>query len=94
MEKSVRFVNSLTFQLEITAKIFNALTESYFSQEVKNRITLDEYIVLDTIICYPHIDKSTLAKTLVKDKNSIEKILSKLQKKKLIREIKNNGTEI
>lgn len=94
MEKTVRFVNSLTFQLEITAKIFNALTESYFNQEVKNRITLDEYIVLDTIICYPHIDKSTLAKTLVKDRSSVEKIISKLQKKKLIREIKNNGTEI
>lgn len=41
MEKSVRFVNSLTFQLEITAKIFNSLAENYFNQEVKTRITLE-----------------------------------------------------
>lgn len=64
MEKSVRFVNSLTFQLEITAKIFNSLAEHYFNQEVKNRITLEEYIILDTLICYPYIDKTTLAKIL------------------------------
>lgn len=94
MEKSVRFVNSLTFQLEITAKIFNSLAEHYFNQEVKNRITLEEYIILDTLICYPHIDKNTLAKTLVKEKSQIEKVLAKLIKKKLIKKVKNNGMEI
>ncbi len=94
MNKSVRFVNSLTFQLEITAKIFNALAENYFNQEVKNRITLEEYIVLDTLVCYPHIDKNTLAKTLFKEKGYVEKLLSKLIKKHLIKEVKNNGTEI
>lgn len=94
MEKSLRFINSLTFQLEITSKIFHKLAENFFNQEVKNRITLEEYVVLDTLICYPHIDKCTLAKTLMKDKQSIEKVLSKLIKKKLIKETKNNGMQI
>ena len=94
MNKSVRFVNSLTFQLEITAKIFNALTENYFNQEVKNRITLEEYIILDTLVCYPHIDKNTLARTLFKENGYVEKLLSKLIKKKLINEVKNKGTAI
>lgn len=94
MNRSVRFINSLTFQLEITAKIFNALAENYFNREVKNRITLEEYILLDTLICYPHIDKNTLAKTLFKERGYIEKLLSKLIKKRLIKEVKNNGKDI
>lgn len=94
MNRSVRFINSLTFQLEITAKIFNALAENYFNREVKNRITLAEYILLDTLICYPHIDKNTLAKTLFKERGYIEKLLSKLIKKRLIKEVKNNSKDI
>ena len=94
MNRSVRFINSLTFQLEITAKIFNALAENYFNREVKNRITLAEYILLDTLICFPHIDKNTLAKTLFKERGYIEKLLSKLIKKRLIKEVKNNSKDI
>lgn len=94
MEKSSRFVNSLSFQLEITAKIFRNLAENYFQQEVKNNITLEEYVVLDTLVCYPHIDKNTLAKTLVKDKATVEKTLARLGKKKLIKEVKNGPSEI
>lgn len=94
MNRLVRFINSLTFQLEITAKIFNALAENYFNREVKNRIALAEYILLDTLICYPHIDKNTLAKTLFKERGYIEKLLSKLIKKRLIKEVKNNGKDI
>ena len=94
MEKSSRFVNSLSFQLEITAKIFRNLAENYFQQEVKNNITLEEYVVLDTLVCYPHIDKNTLAKTLLKDKATVEKTLARLEKKKLIKEVKNGPSEI
>ena len=94
MEKSSRFVNSLSFQLEITAKIFRNLAENYLQQEVKNNITLEEYVVLDTLVCYPHIDKNTLAKTLVKDKATVEKTLARLEKKKLIKEVKNGPSEI
>lgn len=38
MEKTVRFVNSLTFQLDITAKIFHKLSKNYFNKEVKKRL--------------------------------------------------------
>lgn len=94
MEKQTRIVNSLTFQLEITAKIFHSLAEKRFNQEVKNRITFEEYVVLDTLICYPHIDKCTISKTLVKEKAAVEKVLSRLIKKKLIKEVKNNSNEL
>lgn len=94
MEKRARFVNSLTFQMDVTARIFHNLVESYFNQDVKNRITLDEYIVLDTIVCYPQIDRNTIAKTLIKDKAFVDKILAKLIHRKLIKAVKNSSGTI
>lgn len=94
MEKKTRFVNSLTFQMDVTARIFSNLAEDYFNQEVKNQVTLDEYIVLDTIVCYPHIDKNTLARTLVKDRAVVEKIIAKLIRKKLVKEVKNTDYSV
>lgn len=94
MEKRMRYVNSLTFQMEFTAKTFQNLTQEFFKEDIKNRISFDEFIVLDTLICYPHIDKVALAKTLMKDKDIIDKILSKLLKKKLITETKSNRKEL
>lgn len=94
MEKRTRFVNSLTFQLDVTARIFHNLVESYFNQDVKNRITLDEYIILDTLVCYPHIDRNTIARTLIKERAFVDKILSKLIHRKLIKAVKNNNGAI
>jgi len=94
MEKSARFINSLGFQLEITAKIFHKLSENCFNREVKNRITLDEYIILDSLVCYPHVDSKTIAAALLREPQAVHKILSGLLKKKLITEIKPNGKEI
>ena len=85
MEKT-HIINSLTFQMENVAKIFHNITEAYFNQEVKNNITLEEYAVMDTIVCYPNIDRSRLAKTLLKEKDYIDKQLSKLLKKNFIKD--------
>lgn len=87
--ENTHIINSLTFQMDIVAKSFRSITEAYFNQEVKNNITLEEYIVLDTIVCYPNIDTNKLAKTLMKDRASIEKIVTHMQKKNYIKEVKN-----
>lgn len=91
MEKT-HIINSLTFQMENVAKIFHNITEAYFNQEVKNNITLEEYAVMDTIVCYPNIDRNRLAKTLLKEKDYIDKQLSKLLKKNFIKEVKNSDS--
>lgn len=93
MEKRKHYVNSLTFQTEYTAKVFKNITKEFFESEVNKRITFEEYVVLDTIICYPHIDEKILAKTLLKDKSSIKNLLTKLINKKLLEEVKNNKLE-
>lgn len=93
MEKRRHYVNSLTFQTEFTAKVFQNITKNFFEDEINHKITFEEFVVLDTIVCYPHIDKNILAKTLVKEKSSITKLLSKLIDKKLLEETKNNKLE-
>lgn len=94
MDKKICFINSLSFQFEVAARIFYNFAKSNFSKSVKNKITLEEYIVLDTIVHYPHLNKCMLAKTLLRDQGCVEKTLVKLIKKKLIKEIKHNGTDI
>lgn len=84
---------SLTFQTEYTAQVFKNITKEFFENEINKKISFEEYIILDTIICYPHIDEKILAKTLLKDRNSIKHLLTKLVNKKLLEEIKNNKLE-
>ena len=91
--KSLRYVNSLTFQLETTAKILNAITKKFYSEEVKNNISMEEFIVLDTLICYPHIDNNVLAQTLYKEKKGIDKVINHLLKKNLIKKVEPNTNE-
>ena len=89
MEKRIHYVNSLTFQTEFTAKVFYNITKEFFESEINKRITFEEFIILDTIICYPHIDKNILAK----EKSVIERLLLKLISKHLIEEVKQNRKE-
>lgn len=94
MTHLVHFNNSFAFQFGVTALLFGNLLEKSFNKEVKNRISLEEFIILDTLVCYPHIDKNILAKTIVKEQASVDKLIAKLLKKKLIKEVQNNGSEI
>lgn len=94
MYSKVNFVNSLIFQLETSVRIFYGYAKKSFAENMKNKIMLDEFIILDTLVFYPHLNKSTLAKVLLRDEDYVEKILEKLKKKKLINELKNNTHNI
>lgn len=94
MKKTIRYVNSLTFQLELTAKVIKNLAEKFYYEDVYNHISFEEYIVMDTIVCYPHIDEKILAKTLMTEQDKIHKVITSLNKKKLIKELKYKNNEI
>lgn len=94
MEKTRHYVNNLTFQLDVTSRMIYNLIENYFKDEFKNKVTLDEYIVLDTIACYPHVDNNLLAKVLVKPRQSVDKVLASLRRKRLINEVRPRNNEI
>lgn len=93
MEK-ICFINSLTFQFEASARIFYAFAKKNFEKDSKNKISLDEFAVLEMMVLYPHLDNAGLAKTLIKDVSTVEKIISKLIKKNYVKEVKNSGHEI
>lgn len=88
MYSKVNFVNSLIFQLETSVRIFYGYAKKSFAENMKNKITLDEFIILDTLVFYPHLNKSTLAKVLLQDECYVEKILERLKKKKFINDVK------
>ena len=94
MTKTKSFINGFTFQMEITSRIFYNLTREMFKEDTKNKITLDEYIILEVFVLYPHLNKDTLAIVLVRDKKYIERMLSGLLKKKLIKEVKSPNSQI
>lgn len=94
MDKNFCFVGSLTFQIEATSRIFYSYAKEQFAEFVKNKITLEEYIILDTLVHYPHLNKNSIAKTLLRDSSYIKRMIEQLIKKRYLKEIKNNGTDI
>lgn len=94
MDKNFCFTRSLTFQIEATSRIFYNYAKEQFSEFVKNKITLEEYVIFDTLVHYPHLNKNSIAKTLLRDISYIDRMIEKLIKKRYLKEIKNNGTDI
>ena len=85
MDSKFCFTGSLTFQIEATARIFYSFAKEEYREFAKNKITLEEYVILDTLVHYP---------TLLRDVSYIDKIIEKLLKKRYLKEIKNNGIDI
>lgn len=93
MEKTA-YIYSTEFQISSTAKLVTKLAEKLFNTEIKNNISYEEYQILDTIMCYPHINSTLLAKTLFQDENITKKNINKLIKRNLINEVKGKHNEI
>lgn len=93
MEKTA-YINSTEFQISSTAKLVTKLAEKFFNTEIKNNISYEEYQILDTIMCYPHVNSAILAQTLFQDENMTKKNINKLIKRNLIIEINEKPNEI
>lgn len=94
MDNSLCYINSLTYQIETTARIIYNFVNKNFKDHVKEKITLEEYVILDTFVHFPHLNKNSLAKTVIRDIDYIDRIISKLIKKKLLKEVKADAGEI
>lgn len=88
------YVNSLAFQFSSTGCMIKHLAEKLFTIEVRKDISYEEYQILDTLICYPHINKALFSKILFLESSVVDKVLKKLIKKKYIKEENNNINEI
>lgn len=77
-------INSLFYNLEQTSRICRAFCENYFEEHAKKIVTFDEFIILDTIVCFPDICQRDLAKLILKGASHTSKLLVSLEKKGFI----------
>ena len=86
-------IHSLFYDLEQTSRVCRAFAESHFKNNINYDITLDEFIILETVFCYPDICQRDLAKLILKGTSHTSKLLNTLQKKNYIKRVldtKNN----
>ncbi|MGN0031030.1 MAG: hypothetical protein ACI37Q_03650 [Candidatus Gastranaerophilaceae bacterium] len=84
MEKKIRYTNSLTYQIILTANYFEKFTRKFYEEDTTARVSFDEYVMLDTLVCYPHIDINLLSQMTMTELKETERTINKLIKKKLL----------
>ena len=77
-------IGSLFYNLEQTSRICRAVGENYFEENAKLQISLDEFIILETILIDSGICQRDLAKLILKGTSHTSKLLSALENKGLI----------
>ena len=86
------FTDTIFYQIELTAKYCKLMGQQVF-EKYNVGLTVEEYSVLDTLICKPEICQRDLAKLILKDRANTGKILDSLEKRGYIKRklaIKNN----
>lgn len=86
------FTDTIFYQIELTAKYCKLMGQQVF-EKYNVGLTVEEYSVLDTLLCKPEICQRDLAKLILKDRANTGKILDSLEKHGYIRRklaIKNN----
>ncbi len=86
------FTDTIFYQIELTAKYCKLMGQQVF-EKYNVGLTVEEYSVLDTLICKPEICQRDLAKLILKDRANTGKILDSLEKRGYVKRklaIKNN----
>ena len=86
------FVNTIYYQIELTARYCKILGQQVFEKYVSN-LSLEEYTILDTLMLKQDLCQRDLAKLILKDRANTGKLLDTLEKKGFITRrlaIKNN----
>lgn len=86
-------IHSLFYNMEQTSRICRAACEKNFEEHCL--MSFDEYIILDTVFCFPDICQRDLAKMILKGASHTSKLLALLEKKGYIeRPIDKKGNRI
>ena len=86
------FRNTIFYQIELTAKYCKMLGAQVFEQ-FNIGISVEEYTILDTLLCENELCQRDLAKLILKDRANTGKLLDGLEQKGLISRklsVKNN----
>ncbi len=91
-KKVKHYIDSIYYDLELTANMFRALGSQLF-ESLGFDISMTEHAALDTILCNSGICQRDLAKLIFKDRANTGRILDSLESKGLITryvDVKNN----
>ena len=86
------YIDTIFYQIELTAKYCKMLGQQVF-EKYNTGITVEEFAVLDTLVCSEDLCQRDLAKLILKDRANTGKLLDALEKKNLIQRklaMKNN----
>ncbi len=89
------FIHSLFYNVEQTARIIRAGIDKYFEKHSDGQVSFDEFIILDTVYCFPQICQRDLAKLTLKGTSHTSKFLAVMEEKGLIeRPVDKKGNRI
>jgi len=77
------FTDTIFYQIELTAKYCKLLGQQVF-EKYNTGITIEEFAVLDTILCNGELCQRDIAKLILKDRANTGKLLDGLESKGLI----------
>ena len=77
------FTDTIFYQIELTAKYCKRLGQQVFEQ-YQTGISVEEFAVLDTIMCNGELCQRDIAKLILKDRANTGKLLDGLESKGLI----------
>ena len=77
------FTDTIFYQVELTAKYCKLLGQQVF-EKYKTGITVEEFAVLDTVLCNGELCQRDIAKLILKDRANTGKLLDTLESKGLI----------
>ena len=86
------YTDTLFYQIELTAKYCKLLGQQVF-EKYNTGITVEEFAVLDTVMCNGELCQRDVAKLILKDRPSTGRLLNSLEEKGLIKrfaDTKNN----
>ena len=87
------FTDSIFYEIELTAKYCKMLGNQLFEKFNIHELSIEEFGILDTLLCNPAICQRDLAKIILRDRANTGKLLDSLEKKGLVNRklaIKNN----
>lgn len=89
------FIQGLFYNVEQTARVCRAGIENYFAKHGNGQISFDEFVILETVRCYPEICQRDLAKLILKGTSHTSKFLAVLEEKGFIeRPVDTKGNRI
>ena len=84
MKKEPHFIDSLGYELELSARVCHETFKRWFEKNTKKYISVEEFIILDTLDCNQNFSQIELANTILKGKAHTGKFLDSLEEKGLI----------